>query len=89
MGLPHRWGVASRLIRSRMADWGDNPRGRHPGGEGYNNEPICPPDRASAIHPDTPSRQVIRDFSLERVFGATFRKQLPLSSRETNERGRP
>ena len=67
---------------------GRHPRGCHHGGEEYSNERFCPSGTAVAIHPDTQSRRAIRLFSLERVFGATFRKLLPLGSRETIERGR-
>ncbi|GAA2462567.1 hypothetical protein GCM10010388_63010 [Streptomyces mauvecolor] len=38
------------------------------------------PNRDSHIHPPAGLRSAFCDFSLERVFGATFRKQLPLSS---------
>src|SRR6478609_4389436 len=47
--------------------------------KGTATDPFARQAHRPAIHPDTCSRQAIRFFSLERVFGATFRKQLPLS----------
>src|SRR5690348_9222903 len=52
-GAPAEMETCARLTECRMADWGRNPRGQHPGGEEYNNGPFCPPGAALAIHPDT------------------------------------
>ncbi|CAM5724463.1 hypothetical protein SVIOM342S_03181 [Streptomyces violaceorubidus] len=86
-GYRNRW--ETRAVE-RDAGWQTerHPGGRHHGGEEYSNEPFCPPSATVAIHPDMQDERAIRVFSLERVFGATFRKLLPLCSRETIERGR-
>src|SRR5690606_13568930 len=63
-------------------------RGHRLGGESTAMIPFVRQAARQPIHLDSKSRATIRDFSLERVFGATFRKQLPLCCRETIERGR-
>ncbi len=52
------------------------------------NGPFVRQEVRRPIHLGERTRATIRDFSLERVFGATFRKHLPLCCRETIERGR-
>jgi hypothetical protein len=50
-GTPAQMRAGPRAGECRMADWGNSPRGDHPGGEEYSNGRICPPGGAVANTP--------------------------------------
>src|SRR5687767_4764166 len=74
------------LHASRDTRWQTETRNREVIASAVKSTTIGPFVRRGAwrpIHLSERLRTTIRDFSLERVFGATFRKQLPLCCRET------
>lgn len=64
------------------------PRGElRKGGSAAGNSPLPARNSLASIHLKLRSQQVSTVFSLERVFGATFRKPLPLCSQGDHSRG--